>query len=113
MQPIHILKPGSFTDAHGQKVTFTEADLAALSGAYDPKLHEAPLVVGHPAHDTPAYGWVEGLKADQSGVYASVHQVDASLAEMVSAGRYKKSQPHFMAQIIPTHRPKSAGIYVI
>ncbi|OYW21050.1 MAG: hypothetical protein B7Z43_11640, partial [Sphingomonas sp. 12-62-6] len=38
-----------------------EADLAATAAAYDPAKFEAPIVVGHPALDAPAYGWVRGL----------------------------------------------------
>jgi hypothetical protein len=43
----------------GQALAFSESDLQATVAAYDPAKHEAPLVVGHPTHDMPAYGWVQ------------------------------------------------------
>ncbi len=90
MPSIHILRPGTFTDSAGSAVTFTAADLSAIATAYDPVKHEAPLVVGHPAADAPAYGWVQSLAADAAGVHAESHQLDTKFAELVRAGRFRK-----------------------
>ena len=90
LKPLHLLKPGSFTDARGARVSFTPADIHAMAGAYDPALHEAPLVVGHPAADAPAYGWIESLAGGADGLTGAPHQVDPAFAELVRAGRLKK-----------------------
>lgn len=40
-----IFRVGTRTDANSNTVTITHADLAAAVQAYDPKVHEAPIVV--------------------------------------------------------------------
>ncbi len=93
---IEIFKPGRHTAMSGAVIDFTEADLKATAGAYDPKLHEAPLVVGHPAIDAPAYGWVKGL-AYRETLQAEPDQVDPAFADLVKAGRFKKISASFYA----------------
>ena len=73
---------------------FSEVDLAATAAAYDPAKHEAPIVIGHPRTDAPAYGWIKRLSAAQ-GLEAEPHQVDPAFAELVAAGRYKKISASF------------------
>lgn len=85
MKPIHVLKPGR----HGGR-EWTPETLRAIADAYDAALHEAPIVVGHPRMDDPAYGWVGRLRADADGLFAEPRDVDASFAEAVRAGRYRK-----------------------
>jgi len=61
VQPFKIFGSGSHVDISGARLDFAEADLRATAEAYDPALNGAPIVVGHPRHDAPAYGWVAGL----------------------------------------------------
>ena len=89
MNSVHIMRPGTFR-SHGVANTFTEADLAAIAGGYDPELHEAPVVIGHPKTDAPAYGWVASLSTDEAGLHAQPHQVDATFAEMLKDKKFKK-----------------------
>jgi hypothetical protein len=96
-KPIEIFRPGRHTAMSGQVITFSEGDLAASAAAYDPALHEAPLCVGHPAHDAPAYGWVGGLKFAAGSLEAAPQQVDPAFAELVTAGRFKKISAAFYA----------------
>lgn len=93
-KPIQIFKPGTHTAMNGASLSFSESDLAASAAAYDPALHEAPIVVGHPKADAPAYGWVKSLSYSE-GLDAEPHQVDAEFAEMVKAGRFKKVSASF------------------
>lgn len=90
-----IFKAGTRTDNNNRTVTITEADVAAAASAYNPELHEAPIVVGHPATNAPAFGWVGGLKAEGGTLYADFAQVDDGFAELVKAGRYKKVSASF------------------
>ncbi|WP_038084586.1 peptidase [Thioalkalivibrio sp. ALMg9] len=94
MQSIQIFKPGRHKAMDGRALEFSESDLQASADAYDPALHEAPLVVGHPRSDHPAYGWVRGLSYGE-GLEATPDQVDPAFAEMVSAGRFKKVSASF------------------
>lgn len=102
MRRIHVLRPGTFR-VQGADHTFTAADLAATAAAYDPSRHEAPIVVGHPDDTAPAYGWVGGLSAEPDGLYATPRQVDASFAELVAAGRFKKVSASFYGPGHPNH----------
>jgi hypothetical protein len=88
--PIEVFRAGTHVDASGRRVTITEADLAAIAASYDPGLHEAPIVVGHPADDAPAYGWIERLQADGGTLRAVPRQVEPRFAELVREGRFKK-----------------------
>ena len=96
----------------GQTLDFTAADLAATVAAYDPALSEAPIVVGHPRHDAPAYGWVRGLRLNTaSGIEADPHQVDSAFAEMVAAGRFKHVSASFYAPDAPNN--PVPGVYYL
>ncbi len=95
MKPLHIFKPGSHTAMNGARIDFSESDLAATVSAYDPALHEAPMVIGHPKHDAPAAGWVKSLAVTPSGLVAEPQQVDPAFAELVAKGSYKKISASF------------------
>jgi hypothetical protein len=95
MKLLHIFKPGTHTAQCGTTFNFTESDLAATVAAYNPTLHEAPLVIGHPQHDAPAAGWVKSLSATAQGLIAEPQQIDASFAEQVAKGSYKKISASF------------------
>lgn len=91
MKRFEIFRPGKHTAASGVTLSFSEADLQAAVAAYDPAVHEAPIVVGHPRDNAPAYGWIGALSfGDGGSMEADPIQVDADFAEMVSAGRFKK-----------------------
>jgi hypothetical protein len=94
-KPLQIFRPGRHTAMSGAELAFSEADLAASAAAYDPALSEAPIVVGHPAHDLPAYGWVKSLAFAAGNLEAEPDQVDPAFAEMVAAGRFKKISASF------------------
>lgn len=94
-KPLHIFKPGRQIAMSGEALEFSEADLSASARAYDPAKHEAPIVIGHPRQDAPAYGWVKSLGVGADGLMAAAHQVDAAFAELVDAGRYKKVSASF------------------
>lgn len=95
---IEIFKAGKHTAMNGTTLTFSDADLQAAAAAYDPAVYEAPLVVGHPKIDAPAYGWAKSIHfADDGKLVAEPHQVDAEFSEIVQAGRYKKISAAFFA----------------
>lgn len=93
--PLQIFRPGRHTAMGGQVISFSEADLQATVAAYDPAKHEAPLVVGHPRHDLPAYGWVQALAFSEGGLDATPAQVNTDFADMVAAGAFKKISASF------------------
>lgn len=92
---IEIFRPGTFTSRAGVELTFTEQDLRGVAAAYDPAVHEAPLVVGHPTHDAPAYGWIKGLEFTDGRLIATVGQLAPELVTTVAEGRFRKVSPAF------------------
>jgi hypothetical protein len=95
MKPLHIFKSGKHVAMSGDSFNFSESDLAATVLAYDPALHEAPLVIGHPKHDAPAAGWVQSLTASAEGLIAAPSQVDPAFAELIAKGSFKKISASF------------------
>lgn len=108
--PIQIFKPGTHTAMSGTALSFSESDLAACAAAYDPAKHEAPITVGHPKHDLPAYGWIKSL-AFADGLEALPHQVDPAFAELQSAGRFKKVSASFYTPDSPQN--PVPGVYYL
>lgn len=90
MQTIHLFTAGRHTANSGDAVSVTTGMLRDVAAGYSADLHEAPIVVGHPKADAPAYGWIASLEARDDGLWGAPHQVDPQFAEMVSKGRFKK-----------------------
>lgn len=100
---IHIFKPGRHVTMAGDVIEFSEADVAATARAYNPKLHEAPLVIGHPKTDDPAQGWVGSLSATERGLFAAPRDVEAAFAEQVGQRRYGKVSSKFYSPDSPSN----------
>ncbi|MGE4892668.1 peptidase [Yersinia enterocolitica] len=111
MSAIHIFKAGTHTDMHGTKLPFTQSDLAACVKAYDPSVHEAPLVIGHPQTNNPAWGWVKSMSLDGIDLMAEPREVDPQFAELVGSGRYKKVSASFYLPDSPNN-PKPGTLYL-
>lgn len=85
-----IFKAGKHTDSSGNTKEWTEADLDKIVENYDPNKHEAPIVIGHPKSNAPAYGWIESLKRVGDTLYAKAKQLVPEFVEMVNKGLFKK-----------------------
>jgi len=85
---LHLARVGSFTDMHGQAVEVTADLLAQLAASYDPAVHRAPLVIGHPQTNSPAFGWLERVTATDAGLFGTPTQVDPAFAAAVRDARY-------------------------
>lgn len=92
---IEIFRAGRHTAMSGETVSFSEADLRGVARSYNPSRHEAPVVIGHPRENAPAFGWVKGLHVRGDKLLASVDQLEPSFSEAVTAGRYKKISASF------------------
>jgi len=102
-KPIHIFRPGRHVTMAGEVIEFSEADVAATARAYNPKMHEAPLVIGHPKTDDPAQGWVQALIANERGLFAAPRDVEAAFAEQVGLRRYGKVSAKFYSPDSPSN----------
>ena len=87
---IEIFKTGTHIDSQGNKHTITEADLDRIVGEYDPAKHEAPVVIGHPRSDAPAWAWVEKLKRVGSRLFYTEKDTVPEFNEMRRKKMFKK-----------------------
>lgn len=85
-----IFRTGKQTDSRGNTRTWTEEDLDKIVNTYDPATNEAPVVVGHPKDNAPAFAWVESLKREGDTLYAKVKDVVTEFSDAVKKGMYKK-----------------------
>lgn len=95
MPEIEIFRAGTHTAANGQTITFSQSDLEEIASGYNPEYHEAPIVLGHPADNAPAYGWVKGLRVAGDRLFATLGDLSTSFVEAVRDKLYKKVSASF------------------
>ena len=84
---IDICRAGTWRDIAGREVAIDEARLdriVAEHAAADP----APVVVGHPEADAPAYAWIESLRRVGDRLQAKLRDIAGPFREAVEAGHY-------------------------
>jgi hypothetical protein len=92
---LHIFRGGNTIDGHGKRVTFDAKTIAQIAANYNAKTHEAPIVIGHPTDNAPAYGWVRRLVAKGLDLYAEPDQLNPDFKSAVQSGAYKKISSSF------------------
>lgn len=108
---IEIFRTGRHVAESGYERDYTAADLEDMAISYDPALHEAPVVIGHPVTNAPAYGWVQGLRLDGDRLLADLTQVDTQFQNLVREGRYKKRSVSLYRPDAPGN-PKPGTLYL-
>ncbi len=100
---IPIFQGGKQTDSQGIEHDGDELIDQAVT-KFDPSYHEAPVVVGHPKDNSPAFGWVESIKkvAQQlkdgttvNVLMAKFKNIVPEFASAVQQGLYKKRSASF------------------
>ncbi|MET3611784.1 hypothetical protein ABID16_000089 [Rhizobium aquaticum] len=109
--PIEIFRAGTFTPMNGEPAKITTRELKEIASTYDPVNYPAPVVIGHPKTDTPAYGWVDKLYVEGDKLMATTRETVAEFADMVKEGRYKKVS---VSLFLPnsTANPKPGSVYL-
>lgn len=88
-----IFKIGTHTSDKGISKEYTLDDLNFIAQSYNPQEDEAPIVIGHPVDNSPAYGWISSLEVTQDGKLVAEVPEDKLQKDFLSAvqnGRYKK-----------------------
>jgi hypothetical protein len=95
--PVEILYPGTFRGHRGGDFTFTREDLQKSIEAYDPKLHKAPIVLGHPKTADPSMGYVDSMEWNPGETRLIAHstKVQPAFAEAVKSGGFSKVSAAF------------------
>ena len=63
-----IFKTGTHTSDKGVSKEYTLEDLNFIAESYKPDEDEAPIVIGHPEENDPAFGWVSSLLLTESSI---------------------------------------------
>ena len=94
---IEIFRAGTHTTADGKKLTVTSAQIDDLVANYNESdnHNRAPLTIGHPKTNAPAFGWVDSLSRKGDLVVAKISDVSADVVDIVRNGHYKKISPSF------------------
>ena len=95
---IEIFRGGKQVDSRGNEHDGDEVIDRALA-SFNIEEHEPPLTVGHPEDNSPAFGWVEGLKETMKDgikiLMAKFRQVVPEFEDLVKQGQYKKRSASF------------------
>lgn len=86
---IEVFRAGTHTDSQGRTATYTSDDLDQVIANHS-DADAAPIVIGHPKTDDPAYGWTAALKRDGDSLLARFKDVEPHFAAAAEAGRYRK-----------------------
>lgn len=86
---VEVFQAGRQTDSAGRSRHFSEADLDQVIANHS-AADAAPIVIGHPKTDDPAYGWTGELKRAGASLFARFKNVEPEFAKAVEAGRYRK-----------------------
>ncbi|MBI5646685.1 MAG: hypothetical protein HY962_07110 [Ignavibacteriae bacterium] len=93
---IPFFTTGTHTDSAGNTHTITGEELDRRARLYnEQRQHEAPVVVGHPQTDAPAYGWIERVRRDGNTLVAEVRDVQPEFAEALARKLWKKVSAAF------------------
>lgn len=88
---------------HGRDITFTVGDLQTIADTYDPRVLRAPIVIGHPRDDAPAYGWVDRVELDGDRLYAVATDLSDTFVDWLEEEYYsQRSASIFLPQQSPT-----------
>lgn len=81
-----IFRAGKHTDSKGNTAEFSAADLQSVVNNFKPKT--APLVIGHPDQNDPAWGWAAELKIEGDKLFARADDVATDFANAVESKRF-------------------------
>ena len=82
-----VFRCGTHTDRFGREVTITRDDIDRAISAYEKD--SAPIVVGHPSLNTPAFGWIGAFRRIGDVVQAKASSVADEFADLVQRHLYK------------------------
>jgi len=83
-------RTGVHTDSRGISREFTQEDLDFMVSSYNPKHHEAPIVIGHPESNAPAYGWIESVRRSGQTLIARAVKLVPEFIDALKQGLFKK-----------------------
>lgn len=87
---VEIFRAGKQTDSAGNERDWTVADLEKIASSYKPEFHEAPVCIGHPKDNAPAWAWVKKVTCEGNSLFAEIGDEAPEFSEWLQAKRFKK-----------------------
>jgi hypothetical protein len=87
---IEIFRAGKQTDSNGNAKEWTVADLDKIASSYDPSFHEAPVCIGHPKENAPAWAWIKTVSREGQSLFAEIGDEAPEFSDWLEKKRYKK-----------------------
>ncbi len=106
---IQIFRSGTHTDASGNKIIISNDDIDTMIANYN-ESNKAPLVIGHPTTNAPAFGWANKLSRKDDILYASFSDVHEGIKQAVTDKHYQKVSTSFYTPQHP-HNPTQGSWY--
>ena len=85
---VDIFRTGEHTSSNGVKRSFTDTDLDKIVENSQVR-DDAPVVVGHPDTDSPAYAWVDQLRRSGDRLQARLQNINCEFRKAVESDRYR------------------------
>ncbi len=88
-----IFRTGKHTSDKGITKEYSLDDLNFIATSYNPGEDEAPIVIGHPKDNDPAFGWVSSLSVSEDGkLFADApdEKLHPDFLKALQDGSYKK-----------------------
>jgi len=115
LRNIEILKPGTFFDNRGRRITISPEDLHELASSYDTSQRQAAVVIGHPKNEDFAWGWISRprvVTGDTGPVLlADADDVDPNFADLLKKKRLKYVSASFWGREM-TGNPTPGRLYL-
>lgn len=93
---VDAFRPGVHIDASGKCREWTETDCKTIADNYNkvaspdnPDRRIAPVVIGHPQTDSPAYGWIDQARFTAGKLQLKLTQLNDQFVKMLKDGAYK------------------------
>lgn len=103
VENVEIFKVGRHQAMNGQTLNYLDSHLLEIAEGYDAAAHPAPIVIGHPQTDAPAYGWVSDLRVENGKLIADFGDLEPQFCELVKAKRYRKISASFWMPDAPNN----------
>ena len=105
-QWLQIFRAGDY----GSKGKYTVPQLTALATSYNPAVDEAPICIGHPEHNAPAFGSIKALRMDGDVLLGMPGEVPPVIDAAVQGGAYKKRSVSFIRRQDGSLRLRHLGL---
>ena len=89
MKLCQIFSTGKHTDSKGNTKEWTTDDLDKIVYQFENVHKNAPVCVGHPQSNSPAYGWLDNVKRIGNGLYCTFKDVQEEFKTAVNKGLFK------------------------